>query len=122
MDTLNGTQRGRSNTDHDCTVTFRGTFEELHTSLVEAQQNRERRSELTADGTPEWVGYERTVMLDATTALLIRHQLPIDADEITRRVVEAEQDASGHSDYAQTWALGCAQYIHTLAAASGQGQ
>lgn len=100
--------------DQDPT-SIRDLSDELYRDLAAAQERRDQRPALAPSGQPEWVAYERGVMIDSTIALLIRHQLPIDADETTRAVGKAEQSASGHSDYTRTWAIGCAHHIASLA-------
>lgn len=100
---------------------------DLHSELLEAltaaQEERARRDTISGRGEPEWVAYERSVMIDTTIAQLIRHELPIDADEATRAVTDAERRAQGHSDYSSKWAVGCAEYVTKVAAAklSGKG-
>lgn len=94
------------------------TRPELRAALAEAQAHRAEHSGLTSAGEPEWAAFERTAMLDATTALLIRHELPLNADEITKAVVAAEQAAKGHSDLSWKWATGCARYIAEVAIAA----
>lgn len=89
---------------------------ELHDALVVAQSDRSRRKGVSPTGELEWITYERAMMLDTTIALLIRHQLPIDADAATKAVTNAESAASGHADYTAKWALGCAEYVTELAA------
>lgn len=91
-------------------------YPELHDALAAAQGERDQYQQVGRDGEPAWVARERTVMLDATTALLIRHRLPIDADRISTAVRRAETRASGHVDYAHKWALGCAEYVAGVAA------
>lgn len=95
---------------------------ELLGDLTTAQQERDQRSAMSTSGHPQWVAYERSVMLDSTIALLVRHQLPIDADEAARAVRAAEQRAEGHSDYSAKWALGCAEYVANLAVAKQENQ
>lgn len=90
---------------------------ELLEALTEAQSERQRRADSDPQGRPEWIGYERSVMIDATIAQLIRHQLPIDADAAVKAVTAAEEQATGHSDYASKWAIGCAEYVAALARA-----
>lgn len=90
---------------------------ELRDALAAAQTHRHERAATTSKGEPEWVVYEREVMVDATTALLIRHALPINARDIRTAVEHAEQRANGHYDYTTQWALGCAEYITGLATA-----
>lgn len=84
---------------------------ELHETLLHAQRQRQQYSSVEADGTPEWVAHERSVMFDATTALLIRHHLPLGRDSIAAAVHEAEQVADGSADPARQWALGCAEFV-----------
>ena len=91
---------------------------ELAEALAEAQEQRDQRRSLDSHGAPAWVAHERAVMVDATTALLVRHELPIDAQEVAEAVARAEDRASGHSDYTRKWALGCAEYIAELATAT----
>lgn len=93
------------------------TLPELLDALGQARAHRQEHSGLTSAGKPEWEAFERTAMLDATTAILIRHELPLDADGITKAVTAAEQQAHRSSDYARAWALGCAQYISEMTAA-----
>lgn len=95
---------------------------ELRETLDEAQKGRSARSGVSPTGEPEWITHERAMMLDATIALLIRHQLPIDADGTAKAVTQAEENASGHSDYTQKWALGCAEYIAKIASTKGTSQ
>lgn len=95
--------------------------EELVETLAEAQAERPQREGSDALGNPEWVSYERSVMIDATIAQLIRHRLPIDADGAAKAVVAAEQQATGDSDYTSKWAIGCAEYVTQLAIAKASG-
>lgn len=84
---------------------------ELLDALVHAQSERDQRQEWTASGELGWVVHERATMVDATTALLIRHHLPVDLDAVHAAVRKAERQASGHFDYSSKWAVGCAEYI-----------
>lgn len=94
------------------------TVPELAEALAEAQEQRDQRRSVDGQLPPGWVAHERAVMFDATTALLVRHELPIDAQEVAEAVRRAEDRASGHSDYTRKWAIGCAEYIAGLATAA----
>lgn len=110
----------RRRPDRQDPLTVRAVSDELFHDLAAAQEERDQRALLNQSGQPEWVAYERGVMVDGTIALLIRHQLPIDADEALRAVTKAEQSAAGHSDYTRTWAIGCARYIVSVAQGARQ--
>lgn len=88
---------------------------ELLEALTEAQAERGQRQGLDSQGARDWIAHERGVMFDATVALLIRHELPIDADAAASAVKEAELAALGHIDYSQKWALRCAEYVAEVA-------
>lgn len=88
---------------------------ELRDTLAAAQEERPNRQGMDSCGQPEWIAYERTVMVDVTTALVIRHGLPLKADEIHQAVTCAEDQANGHVDYTSKWAIGCAHYVAGIA-------
>lgn len=91
------------------------THPELRDALTDAQKQRPQRRNLNAHGELGWIAYERDVMVDATTALLVRHELPIDAAQVRVAVERAEGRAQGHVDYTSKWALGCAEHIAAIA-------
>lgn len=55
-------------------------------------------------------------MYDATTALLIRHRLPLDGGRIAAEVTSAATLATGAGDPQDVWARGCAAYVSQVAA------
>lgn len=87
--------------------TFRQDLHELKVALLTAAAARNQRDHFdTATGELGWVIHERHVMLDATNRLRAsRGLLPIDEDAIIR----IETSASGHIDYVQKFAIGCAE-------------
>lgn len=80
----------------------------LREVLTAASKVRHLRPEFF-HGELEWVRHERQVMLDAVNALRARDgRGPVGFEE----VVAKERSALGHSDYAQTFAIGCADLVH----------
>lgn len=91
---------------------------ELRDALTSAQEQRGEREGMSSEGLPAWIAYERAVMIDATTALLVRHGLPLNSRDISQAVERSEQLACGHVDYTSKWALGCAEYVASIARAA----
>lgn len=81
-------------------------FPELYNTLLHARH--------TYRDCPDMV---RAAMFDVTTALLIRHQLPLGGEDTAQAVREAQKAAQGHRDADHRWALGCAKYVASCAIA-----
>jgi hypothetical protein len=86
-------------------VTTNTLLATMRTTLINAQHERPKREDFV-DGELGWVTYERTVMLNAVnTARSERGLPPVTVTEIER----VEQQAVGHSDYTQKFALYCSE-------------
>jgi len=80
-----------------------------------AAAHRDERPDLVPDPcnggavVPEWVLYERGLMLDHVNAERGEHARPlVEADEIAR----VERQAEGHADYALNFAFYCAELVY----------
>ncbi|OZB79884.1 hypothetical protein [Microbacterium sp. 13-71-7] len=89
---------------------YRRDFEELRSVFSAAAEHRSEREHFdAATGELGWVLYERDVMHDAVNRLRARlGRGPVTEDDVLR----VERSASGHIDYAQKFALGCADLVH----------
>lgn len=81
----------------------------LQSRLLHEQQQSEKQDRPSCAS--ERTEHERTVMLDVTIALLIRHRLPIDTDAAATAVCRAQERAAGQPDEMKTWAGECANHI-----------
>lgn len=97
---------------------YQRDFAELKAALVAATEHRDERPDFdTASNELGWVLYERGVMNDATNRLRARRGFaPVSAEHIEL----AEMRASGHIDYVQKYALGCADLVHRIEPAANQ--
>ena len=77
----------------------------LHDMLVMAQKERPSR-EKVVDGEPEWVYFERDVMLMAMQDIC-----PQGTIITMKEVVRAETSALGHCDYTRQFAVNCAKIM-----------
>lgn len=85
---------------------FLAVRDELLKRLRAAAKHRDTRPELDANGEPAWVAYERQVMHEEVNAYRRDAGLPeIDLAEVAR----VERQACGHVDYADKYALYCAE-------------
>lgn len=94
--------------------TFRRDLHELKGALLDAAAERDQRDHFDiATGELGWVLHERNVMLDATNRLRAsRGLLPVDEGSI----LPIETRATGHIDYVQKFAIGCAELANDLIA------
>jgi hypothetical protein len=99
-------------TPQTTTTTAEELVPEIEQTLLDSRADRalhERRGVHEHSEQTELSDHERTVMLDVTLALLIRHRLPIDADRAAKAVADAQ------TADARTWAAGCARHIARMA-------
>jgi len=88
-------------------------IEQFETLLVEAAKDRDKREQfvprLDGKGTePAWAFYERRLMHETVNLERAnRSKKPLDLIEVAK----VEQLALGHSDYAQKYALYCAELV-----------
>lgn len=83
--------------------------------LEQASEERDQRMDLTQDADGRcvvaWVLHERQAMLDATNALCDRLGTPrVSAQQI----LDAENTAVGHSDYASKFAMRCVDLAYAM--------
>lgn len=92
--------------------TFRRDLHELKEALLTAVDERAQRAVFDqASGEFGWVLHERRVMLDATNRIRTGRGLPPVGEEA---IIQAETSASGHIDYAQKFAVGCAELANDI--------
>jgi hypothetical protein len=75
------------------------------TILGEAQKHRDELTQWV-EGSPAWVLYERTRMLEAVNAVRLARGKPFVTEEDVLRV---ENQAFGHVDYSRKFSLYCAK-------------
>ncbi|WP_314191966.1 hypothetical protein [uncultured Arthrobacter sp.] len=85
---------------------------EIKQTLLDSRADRTLHENSATHGRSEQTelsDHERTVMLDVTLALLIRHRLPIDTERAAKAVADAQ------TADARTWAAGCARHVARVA-------
>jgi hypothetical protein len=99
-------------TKHNEKMCLRDTFLQI---LTEAAKKRPERQSLvrpplgsTDDREPQWAAYERQSLFEATNLeRSLRGETPLSLQDI----IKVERQATGHSDYAAKFALGCAELV-----------
>lgn len=84
-------------------------YDRMYAALTAAQAERPNRQAMIGDE-PEWVRYERDAMWNEVNAVRAENgQRPA----LLTDILAAEQQAVGHSDYTQKYALYCAELAAT---------
>lgn len=91
------------------------TLELLKSALIKAMGERAQRPDFTESGGIGWMLFERQVMIDETGARLLELGLEVDQEALIHAVSMAESSACGHIDYAVKWALGCTDFVQSIA-------
>jgi hypothetical protein len=86
---------------------WRAAFEDLHTTILKAQDERDKRRDLVG-GQPGWVAYEIEAVCDRVNLLRARRGVgPVSLIEVARQ----ESSAAGHVDYTQKLAIYAADLV-----------